>query len=305
MNRLGSCFLLFWVSSAAALGQQDGSKTVPVRTDPVPIYKVTVERRVIQAVNYGHRTEPTKIDFRGSVLLPKANGEAKVRSKAGAVEIDSKFENLEAPTRFGPEYLTYVLWAITPDGRPANLGEVLTDGSNEGKLKVTTQLQAFGLLVTAEPYFAVTQPSNVVVLENVLRPDTIGKVGAVEAKYELLSRGQSALAAKAVEIQPSSNEARNDAKAIPLNQYEAVLALYQAQNALQIARAQGAERYAADTLQKAEQLYQQAQTLRNDDKGESKRVVMMAREAAQTAEDARAIAMKRSGQEQPPQAQNR
>jgi hypothetical protein len=246
-----------------------------------------VERRAIRAINYGHRAQPTKIDFKGTVLLPKAHGSANIEGRAGAVEVDSKFEYLEAPTRFGPEYLTYVLWAITPDGRPVNLGEVLTDGSNKGKLKVTTQLQSFGLIVTAEPYFAVTQPSNLVVLENELRPETIGKVGFVEARYELLPRREVTVASRPVEIQGASNAG----KPIPLDQYEIVHALYQAQNALQIARAQGADRYAPDTLRKAEQLYDQAHRDRAAGT-ESKRVVMIAREAAQTAEDARAIAMK-------------
>ena len=166
---------------------------------------------------------------------------------------------------------------------------------NKGRLKVTTQLQTFGLIVTAEPYFAVTQPSNVVVLENVPRPDTAGKVAEVEAKYELLPRGESPVAARSVELQsPSSGS-----KAIPLDQYEAVLALYQAQNALQYARAQGADKYAAETLEKADQLYRQAYELRGQ-KADSKRVVMTAREAAQTAEDARAIALKHARPEARP-----
>jgi hypothetical protein len=254
--------------------------------DRVPIYRVTVERRTIRAINYGHRTEPTRIDFRGTVLLPAAKGEARVESKGAAVEVDAKMENLDPPTRFGAQYLTYVLWAITPEGRPINLGEVVPDGSNKAKLKVTAPAQAFGLLVTAEPYFAVTQPSNVVVLENALRPDTVGKVEEVEARYELLPRTPSPTPTS-IDTQP----AVLTGKALPMDQYEAVLALYQAQNAVQIARAQGAAVYAGDTLQKAEQLYSQARRLEMD-KGESRRVVMMAREAAQAAEDARSIALR-------------
>ncbi len=265
------------------------------RQESVPIYRVTVERRAVRAINYGHRSEPTKIDFRGTVLLPAAKGEAKVEGKAGAVGIDAKFQNLAAPTRFGREYLTYVLWAITPEGRPENLGEILADGSNKSKLQVSSRLQVFGLIVTAEPYFAVTQPSNVVVLENVLRPDTVGKVEEVEAKYELLPRGRYASEAKTVELQES---APVGAPEIPLDQYEAVVALYQAQNALQIARAQGADRFAAGTLGRAEQLYEQAQKLQGQ-KTESKHIVTMAREAAQTAEDARTIAAKHNRQEEP------
>ncbi|HWR50073.1 MAG TPA: anti-sigma factor, partial [Bryobacteraceae bacterium] len=276
-----------------ALSQQE--KGDKARQDSVPIYQVTVERRSIRALNYGHRSEPTKIDFNGTVLLPKAEGEAKVESKGGVVEIDCKFEKLEAPTRFGPEYLTYVLWAITPDGRPVSLGEVLTDGSGASKLRATTSFQTFGLIVTAEPYFAVTQPSNVVVLENVPRPDTAGKVEQVEAKYELLPRTGNAVAARTVDVQ---QPASTGAKEIPLDQYEAVLALYQAQNAVQIARSQGADRFAADTLQKAEQLYQDALKLHSDKPG-SKQVVMIAREAVQKAEDARTIARRHERQTQP------
>ena len=284
MHHFAVIVSILCVSFEPALSQQERNTTA--RRDTVPIYKVTVERRSIRALNYGHRTEPTKIDFHGTVLLPRAQGEAKVASKGGVVEIDCKFEKLEPPTRFGPEYLTYVLWAITPDGRPVSLGEVLTDGSLKSKLKATTSLQTFALIVTAEPYFAVTQPSNVVVLENVPRPDTAGKVEEVAAKYELLPRTEGALAARTVEVQ---QPASTGAKEIPLDQYEALLALYQAQNAVQIARSQGADRYAADTLKEAEQLYRDALKLHGEKPG-NKGVAMIAREAAQKAEDARTIA---------------
>lgn len=290
MSRLVVTSLVLCCCSLPALSQQNGHDTA--QRYPAPIYRVTVERRTIRAVNYGHRSGPTKIDFRGTVLLPRAKGEARVESRAGAVEIEAKFEKLEPPSRFGPEYLTYVLWAITPAGRPENLGEVVTNGSDKAHLRVTTQLQAFGTIVTAEPYFAVTQPSNVVVLENMPRPDTAGKVEEVEARYELLQRGQDAVAAKTVEIQPAAS---NEGRRLSQGEYEAVLALYQAQNALQIARAQGADRDAAGTLQKAEQLYRQAQQLQAGKAG-SKRVVAAAREAAQTAEDARTIAKRREQQ---------
>ncbi len=282
------------ISGAAACWAQQTAPSAPPDSmrGPAPIYRVTVERRAIRAVNYGHRTEPTKIDFRGTVLLPAARGEAKIESRGGAVEIDAKFDDLTPPTRFGAQYLTYVLWAITPEGRPVNLGEVVPGGNAKAKLKVTTPLQAFGLLVTAEPYFAVTQPSNVVVLENVLRPDTAGKVEQVEARYELLSRGDYPVDSRAVELQATE---AGKAKEIPLDQYEAVLAVYQALNAIQIARAQSADRYAGDLMAKADQLYRQAEQLQAQ-KADSKRVVMLARESAQTAEDARAVASKRRSQ---------
>ncbi len=263
-----------------AFGQQSG---------PAPIYKVTVEQRSIQAVNYGNSNVATKIGFRGTVLLPAAKGEAKVEGKPGAADIEAKLEGLAAPTRFGPRYLTYVLWAITPEGRPVNLGEVLPDSSNKARLKVTTHFQAFGLLVTAEPYYSVTQPSNVVVLENVLRPDTVGQSEQIEAHFELLRRSDYPAPVAPVEAGSPPNQER----AVSMDRYQAMVAVYEAQNALQIARAQGADRYAQTTLQKAEQLYSQAQQLENAKKSDNKRVVTIAREAAQTAEDARTIAMRR------------
>ncbi len=113
----------------------------------------------------------------------------KWRASRGYIEIEVEFDNLQPATKNGAEYLTYVLWAITPEGRTANLGEVLLNGT-KSKLDVTTELQVFGLVVTAEPYFAVTQPSDLVVMENVVRADTKGKIEEIDAKYELLQRGQ-------------------------------------------------------------------------------------------------------------------
>ncbi len=121
--------------------------------------------------------------------MPSANGEAEVNSKRGALEIEAEFGNLQNPTTFGNEYLTYIPWAISPEGRAVNLGEVLVGGNDGCKLHVTTDLQAFALIVTAAPYYAVRQPSNVVVLENVIRKDTKGIIETVVAKYELMERG--------------------------------------------------------------------------------------------------------------------
>src|SRR6266550_133170 len=154
----------------------------------MPIYRVTVVARTMKAINYHHRSGATKIDFRGTALLPKAHGEAKVESKQGYIEIEVEFRELQPATAYGAEYLTYVMWAITPEGRAKNLGEVLLNGTHS-KLNVTTELQSFGLVVTAEPYFAVTQPSDVVVMENVIRKDTTGTIEEIDAKYELLQRG--------------------------------------------------------------------------------------------------------------------
>jgi len=267
------------------------SQTAPP-PDPQPIYRVTVVSRTLAAVNYEHMGVPTPIDFRGTVLLPAARGNATVESKRGRTKIDLKLDNMEAPTRFGREYLTYVLWAITPEGRPKNLGELLVDGSNHAKISVTTDLQAFGLMVTAEPYFAVSRPSDVVVLENVVRPDTYGMVEPVNVKYELLPRGEYTMTVNAGRLRSFEGAGES----LPYDRYEAVLELYQAQNAIQIAESVGADRLAADSMNKAQALLTEAREL-NLRKQDTHMIISKAREAAQVAEDARTIALKRGEDE--------
>ncbi len=251
--------------------------------DGTPLYRVEVVGRTTTAINYRHRSGATSIDFDGTALLPKASGEAKVESKQGYIEIEVEFDELKPATQFGPEYLTYVMWAITPEGRATNLGEVLLNG-NRSKLDVTTELQSFGLIVTAEPYFAVSQPSDVVVMENAVRPDTRGKVEVVQAKYELLKRGSYTST-----VDPSAVTTRVTDPKVPLE-------LYEARNAVQLARFAGADMYAKDTFQKAQAQLQQAETYQQKDAG-SKPTKMMAREAVQTAEDSRLIAIQNKQQQ--------
>jgi len=249
----------------------------------LPVYTVTVVARTIKAVNYHHRSGSTMVDFRGTALLPEARGEARVESKQGVIKIDAEMERLQPATKYGPEYLTYVMWAITPEGRATNLGEVLLRG-DKSKLNTTTDLQSFGLIVTAEPYFSVTQPSDVVVMENFIRRDTTGNIQDVEAKYELLARGQYTLHVRPAELQPM----RLDPK-VPLE-------LYEARNAVRIARWTGAERYAADTYVKAVQGLENAEGYLHGRAGK-KPIGTVAREAAQMAEDARIITVKRMEEE--------
>src|SRR6476659_9511692 len=250
------------------------TQSTPVNAGgPMPIYRVNVVARTMKAINYHHRSGATKIDFQGTALLPKAHGQAKVESKQGYIEVEVEFRELQPATAYGAEYLTYVLWAITPEGRAKNLGEVLLNGTSS-KLDVTTEMQSFGLVVTAEPYFAVTQPSDVVVLENVVRKDTVGTIEQVDAKYELLQRGQYTL-----NVSPSEIKAMQLDKRTPLE-------LYEARNAVQIARWAGAERYAADTFLKATQGLQNAGGYLRGKSGK-KPIGTVAREAVQMAEDAR------------------
>ena len=241
-----------------------------------PIYRITVTERTTKAISYRNRSGATKIDFAGTALMPAAHAEAKVDSKKGYIQIEVEFRNLPEATQFGAEYLTYVLWAITPEGRTSNLGEILRSGTS-GKLNVTTELQSFGLVVTAEPYFAVSRPSDVVVMENIVRPDTVGKIELIDAKYELLQRGQYEHLANVLDLKVN--------RKMPLE-------LYEARNAIQIARTSGADRFATETFQKAEASLRQAEQDRAHNAG-AKSVTTAARHAVQTAEDARAIAVKR------------
>ena len=256
----------------------------PADERDAPIYRITVVQRSLAAVNYGHRSGPTKVDFRGTVLAPETHGSATIESKAGAVAIRAKLAGLDSPAKFGTQYLTYVLWAISPEGQTERLGEIITNHNDDARLEVTTSLQTFGLLVTAEPYFAVSKPGPVVVMENVLRPDTVGTAEQVSAKYELLPRAEN----YTVTLSPPGRNSGNGLM-VSQREYEAVLALYQARNAIQIARAEGVDTRARETLQKAEHLAQEAEQI-PDRKTNSERVIMLARQAVQTAEDARNIA---------------
>ncbi|MFZ3265497.1 MAG: OmpA family protein [Terriglobales bacterium] len=247
--------------------------------DHTPTFRVTVVSRNVQAVNYEHRSGSSKVDFAGTDLMPSANGEAKVNSKRGAIEIEAEFGNLESPTIFGSEYLTYVLWAISPEGRAVNLGEVLVGDNHRSKLLVTTDLQAFALIVTAEPYYAVRQPSNAVVLENVVRDDTKGTTEAVNAKYELTERGGYI---------PTGYKF----DAVVLNS-RLPLEFFEARNAMRIAQSEGAEQYASDTYQHAVQLMNNADEYATRKHIDRKPLIAMSREAVQTSEDARAIAVKK------------
>ena len=275
MKLTGACLMVCGVLSAQGPQKQDENAARMAAGSP-PIYRVSVTARTAKAVSYQHRSGATKIDFKGTELLPDARGEAKVESKQGRIEIEAEFDGLQPATKNGAEYLTYVLWAITPEGRTANLGEILLNGT-KSKLNVSTELQVFGLVVTAEPYFAVTRPSGLIVMENMVRTDTVGKIEEIDAKFELLKRGQYERMANPLELKPD--------KKLPLE-------LYEARNAVQIARAVGADRFATETFQKAEKSLSEAEAYQKRNAGR-KPVAMTAREAVQMAEDSRTIAVKR------------
>jgi outer membrane protein OmpA-like peptidoglycan-associated protein len=268
------------VLSFPALAQISSQTTLAVGpTSATPTFRVTVISRNVQAINYQHRSGSSKVDFAGTDLMPSANGVAQVNSKRGSIAIEAEFGELQKPTTFGNEYLTYVLWAISPEGRAVNLGEVLVGGNHRSKLSVTTYLQAFALIVTAEPYYAVRQPSNVVILENVIREETKGTTEAVNAKYELMERG--GYIPTGYKFDPVILNAK-----LPLEFFEA-------RNAVRIAQSEGAEQYAPDSYQHAVQLMNNADSDATSKHIDRKPLIATSREAVQTAEDARAIAVKK------------
>ncbi len=286
MRVFGMLPLLLWTLSAQQVPnptQQKSAALTPADTgQPMPIFRVTVVSRTTKAINYHHRTGSTRVDFRGTELMPAARGEAKVESQMGSTKVQTRLEKLSPPAQFGPEYMTYVLWGITPEGRANNLGEVVLQGDH-AELLSTTDLQSFGLIVTAEPYFAVTQPSDVVVAENFVRNDTTGTIQQVDAKFELLQRGQYVYD-------------RKKYTPIRLNP-KGPLQLAEAENAVEIARLAGAEKYAADTFAKAVNSLRNANDFLNKSK-DRKRSETNAREAAQMAEDARIITFRKMQEEQ-------
>jgi outer membrane protein OmpA-like peptidoglycan-associated protein len=271
---LSIVFLIF----AATTGAQQPPATT--QQPDQSIYHVTMVGKTVTAISYQHRSGSTMVDFRGTPLMPLAKGDAKVDSKQGSIIVNANFRNMQPAQTFGNEYLTYVLWAITPEGKPNNLGEVLLDG-NKSKLTATTNLQSFGMIVTAEPYFAVNMPSDVVVMENVVRADTAGTFEQVTANYELLQRGQYTY-----DMSKARESVTNLSPKIPLEVYEA-------RNAVAIAQTGGADTLAPDAYQKAVASLNQAEALLNR-KANKKEVIAAARDAVQTAADARLIALKRA-----------
>ena len=270
---------------AATSGQsaqgQGSMKIEPM--EETPVFRVNVVSRTTKAVNYRHRGGSTTVDFKGTDLMPLAKGKAKVDSKSGRLQIDAQFERLMAATKFGPEYLTYVLWAITPEGRPVNLGEVLLD-NGRAKLDVTTDLQAFGMIVTAEPYFAVTHPSNLVVVENIIKYETKGWEEPIDAKFDMLEGSEYTIDVKAADL-PASNAKPNT----PLE-------LLEARNAIAIAKAAGADQYAGDSMAKAQDFLARAEDYLKRKQGLTP-IGTVSRGATEMAEDARVLTLKLKEQE--------
>ena len=250
--------------------------------EPV-VFTADAVARTTKAINYRSRGGKTKVIFDGTALAKYASGEATVRNKGGATRVDAKLSGLPDPQRFGAEYLTYVLWAISTEGRVVNLGELQRDKRGDAKLLATSELQVFAMVVTAEPYYAVRMPSDVIIAENELTKGTKGRVFFIDAKYELLKRGAYEKLANPLGLSL-------DLKSNPID-------IYQARNALAIAQSVGATEYASAALKRAEASLEMTNSPLMT-KGRKKERITLARQAVQFAEDARALTVERIAEEQ-------
>ncbi len=272
-----------------ALAAQEGKPGNVTAGGETPVYRVKAVSRTVKAISYSHRNGPTEVNFLGTSLMPDGSGEATIESKAGRLEIKADFRNLLNANSYGPEYLTYVLWAVTPEGRPVNLGEIIPNSRHEFHIHVTSKLQAFGLMVTAEPYFAATVPSNMTVLENSMRPEARGWEQLINARYNATEKGEYTVDLSRNQL-PAEKTSAEERTKIPL-------ALLEARNAVAIAQASGAQKYAPDVLAHAKQLLNEGDEEFRKDRS-AWEVGTAARGATEVAEDARVLSIRRKADEQ-------
>lgn len=262
------------------IGFCEGSAAAQADQELPPSSVIT---KSVKAVGFEVGGGSTKFDMRGTELMPQAVGEAKVevKTKAGRANLEVTLKNMAPPSHLGAEFLTYVLWVVTPEGRTGNTGEILINKNGEGKLGATTPAQTFSLIVTAEPYFAVRVPSEMVVLESQTRKDTKGKIFPV-SEYKLMRRGQYEKLGNPLAMTP-------DLEHVPLEMYEA-------RNAVEIAKSHSAQKYAPEIFSKAEASLKMAEnTLAS--KADKNTIISTAKQTAQFAEDARALSAQRQEEE--------
>lgn len=264
-------FCLIAVSLAASMAAGQAQQTVP---------DSNLTTKSVKAIGYRVGGGSTKVDLKGTELMSAAGGEAKVEAKPGATTIELSLTGMTQPSTLGAEFLTYVLWVVTPDGRSGNIGEIILNKNGEGKLKATTPAQTFALLVTAEPYFAIRFPSEMVILENDTRKNTKGQIFPVN-DFKLMRRAQYEKLGNPLAMTP-------DLERVPLQ-------LYEARNAVDIAKSRGADKDAPEIFPKATSSLQMAENALAS-KADKKDIVSKAGQAIQFAEDARALAAQRQNE---------
>lgn len=264
--------LIAALAVSASLASAQNKKEIPA---------ADVINKSIKAVGYEVGGGATKVIFLGTSAAPQARGEAKVEAKTGGTSIELKVTSMPQPTTLGAEFLTYVLWTVTPDGNTTNIAEIPIDNQGNGKLSAKAQSQTFAMIVTTEPYFAVQLPSEVVVLENDTKKNTKGKIYP-DNDYKLMKRSQYSKMGNPLALTP-------DLKKVPLDMYEA-------RNAVDIAKSQKAEQYAPEVLSKAVSILQLAENSLTSQADKSQ-IITNARQTIQFAEDARALSAERQEEE--------
>jgi outer membrane protein OmpA-like peptidoglycan-associated protein len=272
MSRLNKV-ILCWI----AISLLTGTAAAQVQQS-VPDSNLTTKS--VKAIGYKVGGGSTKLDLKGTELMPVASGEAKIEAKPGATTIEISLIGMTQPSTLGAEFLTYVLWVVTPDGRSGNVGEIIINKNGEGKLKVTTPAQAFALLVTAEPYFAIRFPSEMIILENDTRKNTKGHIFPVN-DFKLMRRAQYEKLGNPLAMTP-------DLEHVPLQVYEA-------RNAVDIAKSRAADKDAPEIFSKATASLQMTENALAS-KADKKDILSKAGQAIQFAEDARALAAQRQNE---------
>jgi len=267
-SKIVLCFVCIPLFSSMAMAQTQIQPTTP---------ESDVVRKSIKAVGYEVGGGSTKVVFVGTSEAPNAGGEAKVDAKKAGTNIELKVTGMPQPTTFGAEFLTYVLWIVTPDGATTNMGEIPIDKNGEGKLNAVAKSQTFAMGVTAEPYYAVPIPGEIVVLINDTTKKTKGKIYP-ENSYKLMKRSQYARLGNPLALTP-------DLKNVPLDMYEA-------RNAVDIAKSRGAEKYAPEIFLKAQSSLQMAENSLSSG-ADKNQIITNARATIQFAEDARALTAQR------------
>ena len=255
------------------------SGALPAAAQSAPNTPNAAVSRTAKAITYRRGSGAVKVSVGGTDLMPRIIGQAQVENKGSRVEIEADFQGMEDATKFGFEYLTYVLWAISPQGRAVNLGEVQVKNGN-AEIKAITDMQTFALVVTAEPYFAVSQPGDEVVAQNA---EYAGGEN-INATYSLLGRGVYSSSNTKIENVIFGIDRKTPTE------------LFEARNAVRIANNANAAKYAPAAIAKANQQLQDAETSYRQ-KRDKKMVISQARDAVQTAEEARVMSVKQKGEE--------
>lgn len=286
-NRLIGFALLL----AAGLVPLDAQQRGAVQKPP-PIKVIEVKEPDGQILSYRYGSGSTEVRMRGTKLAPEARIKLKVGSRPGFAEIDinrGDVTGLKPAHQFGKDFLTYVLWAVSVDGKASNLGEITFDGARPVSINVTTPYQTFWLMLTAEPDYAVVDPSPQVILYSYSAKQSASEPSGTRA---LTIKGDlfffthyTTYNSSPGNLERAPNELLQARKALELASKSGILAVRRAAGAPRLRE----EERTREVLEQAKAVLAQAEdAYRKNPQG--REVVQFARTAAQIAENARALA---------------